>query len=281
MKIVIVGLGLIGGSLAKAIKKHTDHKVFALDIDRETITSALSQEVIDGEASAEELNRFDMVIMGLWPEQTINFLLENKDRFGKGCIVLDTCGVKAAVVSAVEKPLAEAGVNFVGCHPMAGREFSGFDHALDNLFDNASFIMTPTDDTPMPAVRAVHDLAYQIGFAKVVMASPEEHDQVIAFTSQLAHVVSSAYVKSPSLMKQSGFSAGSFRDLTRVAKLNENMWTSLFMLNKEPLLREIEHIIGCLSDYRDAIASDDKARLNELLREGRILKEKSNETLGR
>jgi prephenate dehydrogenase len=113
------------------------------------------------------------------------------------------------------------------------------------------------------------------------MASPEEHDQVIAFTSQLAHVVSSAYVKSPSLMKQSGFSAGSFRDLTRVAKLNENMWTSLFMLNKEPLLREIEHIIGCLSDYRDAIASDDKARLNELLREGRILKEKSNETLGR
>jgi len=281
MKIVIVGLGLIGGSLAKAIKKHTDHNVFALDIDRETITSALSQEVIDGEASTDELNRFDMVIMGLWPEQTISFLLENKDRFRKGCIVLDTCGVKTAVVSAVEKPLAEAGVNFVGCHPMAGREFSGFDHALDNLFDNASFIMTPTDNTPMPTVRAVHDLAYQIGFAKVVMASPEEHDQVIAFTSQLAHVVSSAYVKSPSLMKQSGFSAGSFRDLTRVAKLNENMWTSLFMLNKEPLLREIEHIIGCLSDYRDAIASDDKARLNELLREGRILKEKSNETLGR
>lgn len=279
MKIAIVGLGLIGGSLARAIKKHTDHNVFALDIDRETITSALAQEVIDGEASVDELGRFDLIIMGLWPEQTVSFLLENKDRLGKDCTVIDTCGVKAAVVSALEKPLAEAGVNFVGCHPMAGREFSGFDHSIDNLFDNASFIITPTDNTPMKAVRLVHDLAYQIGFAKVVMASPEEHDEVIAFTSQLAHVVSSAYVKSPSLMKQSGFSAGSFRDLTRVAKLNENMWTSLFMLNKAPLLREIEHIIGCLTDYRDAIASDDRARLTELLREGRILKEKSNESL--
>lgn len=279
MRIAIVGLGLIGGSLARAIKKNTDIKVFAIDINSETITSALSQEVIDGEASVDELERFDLVIMGLWPEQTVRFLLDNRDKFRKGSIVIDTCGVKAAVISAVEQPLSEAGVSFVGCHPMAGREFSGFEHSIDNLFENASFIMTPTDNTPMAAVRTVHDLAYNIGFAKVVMASPEEHDSVIAFTSQLAHVVSSAYVKSPSLMKQSGFSAGSFRDLTRVAKLNEDMWTSLFMLNKEPLLAEIEHIIGCLEDYRDAIGSGDRARLTDLLREGRILKEKSNKAL--
>lgn len=281
MKIAIVGLGLIGGSLAKAIKKNTDMGVFALDTDSATITAALAQEAIDGETTVEELDRFDLVIMGLWPEQTVRFLLDNKERFRKGSIVIDTCGVKAAVIEAVEQPLAEAGVSFVGCHPMAGREFSGFEHALDNLFEKASFIMTPTDNTPMAAVRKVHDLAYSIGFAKVVMASPEEHDSVIAFTSQLAHVVSSAYVKSPSLMKQSGFSAGSFRDLTRVAKLNEDMWTSLFMLNKAPLLAEIEHIIGCLEDYHKAISEGDRARLTELLREGRILKEKSNKSLGK
>ena len=185
------------------------------------------------------------------------------------------------MVSRVEKPLADAGVRFVGCHPMAGREFSGFDHSLDNLFDKASFIMTPTDQTPMSAVREVSDLAYEIGFAKCVISTPEEHDRIIAFTSQLAHIVSSAYVKSPSLMKQAGFSAGSFRDLTRVAKLNEDMWTSLFLLNREPLIDEISHIISCLEDYRDALSSQDAERLKALLREGRILKEKSNASLGK
>ncbi len=279
MKIVIVGIGLIGGSLAKAIRKNTEHSVYAIDTNHETITAAISQEVIDGEASLDELDRFDMVILGLYPETTIRFCLDNIGRFKKGGIVIDTCGIKSAIVEQVERPLKDAGVRFVGCHPMAGREFSGFAYSIDNLFEKASFIMTPTDDTVMSAVREVSQFAYDIGFAKCVMASPEEHDRVIAFTSQLAHIVSSAYVKSPSLMDQAGFSAGSFRDLTRVAKLNEDMWTSLFMLNRKPLIDEISHIIEHLEEYRTALLEQDSEALHSLLRDGRLLKEKSNEAM--
>ena len=281
MKTAIVGLGLIGGSIARAIKKNTEHSVYALDTDRETITAALAQEVIDGSITADDLGRFDLVILGLWPEATVRFCLENLGKFKKGGIVIDTCGIKTAVVEKLEGPMNEAGVRFVGCHPMAGREYSGFGYSVDNLFDNDSFIMTPTDSTPMSAVREVSQLAYDIGFAKCVMASPEEHDRVIAFTSQLAHIVSSAYVKSPNLMDQAGFSAGSFRDLTRVAKLNEDMWTSLFMLNRGPLISEITHIIEHLEEYRSALETEDRERLRSLLRDGRILKEKSNEALGK
>lgn len=276
MKIAIVGLGLIGGSLAKAIKKNTEHSCFALDIDRAAIAGAVAQEAIDGEITADELHSCDVVMVCLHPAQTINFIIENKSKFKKGGIVIDSCGVKAAIVNAVEKPLADEGVHFLGCHPMAGREFSGFAYSVDNLFEKASFIMTPSDELPVRIVREVSQLAYEIGFARVVTSTVEEHDRIIAFTSQLAHVVSSAYVKSPSLLKQSGFSAGSFKDMTRVAKLNENMWTELFMMNRQPLIDEIDCIIAHLTEYRDAILAEDADGLRELLKTGRELKELSN-----
>ena len=274
MKICIVGLGLIGGSLAKAIKKNTHESCFGIDIDRGTIAGALAQEAIDGEMTIDDLAGCDVVIVGLHPEATIKFITENAVK--KGGIVLDTCGVKGEIVRAVEGVCIENGVNFLGCHPMAGREFSGFAYSVDNLFEKASFIMTPTDRTPMRVVQEISRLAYNIGFAKVVVSNVEEHDSVIAFTSQLAHVVSSSYVKSPSLLKQAGFSAGSFKDLTRVAKLNEDMWTELFLMNRGPLVDEIEHIIARLTEYRDAIANNDAQRLHDLLKEGRELKELSN-----
>ncbi|MBR6336790.1 MAG: prephenate dehydrogenase [Ruminococcus sp.] len=275
MKICVAGLGLIGGSMAKAIKKHTDEIVYGLDINKETIASALAQETIDGELTAEQLGCCDMVILGLYPQATIDFVNENKNNFKSGSIVIDTCGIKQSVVEAAEAALDGTGVSFLGCHPMAGREFWGFAYALDNLFDRASFIMTPTENTPPEVIEKVRELALRIGFAGCVTATPREHDEVIAFTSQLAHVVSSAYIKSPSLFKQAGFSAGSFKDLTRVAKLNEDMWTSLFLLNREPLLFELDHIIGALTDYRDAIKDGDADRLHALLKEGRELKELS------
>ena len=276
MKVAIVGLGLIGGSLAKTIKKNTDEICYGLDINKAVIASALAQEAIDEEITTDKLNVCDMVIVSLYPQQTIDFILENKNNFKKGSIVIDTCGVKGSIVSAVEEELKQCGVEFLGCHPMAGREFSGFAYSVDNLFDKASFILTPTDNTPISAIQKVSNFAYNMGFAKCVVSTPEEHDRIIAFTSQLAHVVSSAYIKSPSLLKQAGFSAGSFKDLTRVAKLNEDMWTTLFMMNKQPLLNEINHIIKSLEDYRDAISGDDSQKLHDLLKEGRELKEISN-----
>ena len=276
MKIAIVGLGLIGGSLAKTIKKHTHDSCFGLDINKGSVAGALEQEAIDSEITADKLSTCDIVIVSLHPQPTIDFILENKKNFNKGGIVIDTCGVKGSVVSAVEDELMAEGVNFLGCHPMAGREFSGFAYSVDNLFDKASFIMTPTDKTPQNVVKEISEFACKIGFAKCVVSTTEEHDRVIAFTSQLAHVVSSAYVKSPSLLKQAGFSAGSFKDMTRVARLNEDMWTTLFMMNQKPLVEEIDHMIEHLTEYRNAISDGNEKALHDLLRDGRELKELSN-----
>ena len=277
MKICIVGLGLIGGSLAKAIKKNTHESCFGIDIDRGTIAGALAQEAIDGEMTIDDLAGCDVVIVGLHPEATIKFITENADKFKKGGIVLDTCGVKGEIVRAVEGVCIENGVNFLGCHPMAGREFSGFDYSTDDLFKGASYIITPSENTPKMAIDLLSTLACCMGFGKVVTATPKQHDINIAFTSQLAHVVSNAYVKSPSLFNADGFSAGSFMDLTRVAKLNEYMWSSLFLCNKEALLFELNTIIDNLCKYRDAINDDDIDTLRDILRDGRERKEKSNE----
>lgn len=277
MKIAIVGLGLIGGSLAKAIKKNTSHICYAIDINAQTIRSAIEQESIDGEISVCELKNCDVVIVCLYPQATIDFIVNNAKNFKKGGIVIDVCGVKSAIVEPCEKALMAEGVEFLGCHPMAGREFSGFEYAVDNLYEKASFIITKTENSSQFVIEEIEKLALETGFRKAVVSNPEEHDRVIAFTSQLAHIVSSAYVKSPSLFNQAGFSAGSFKDLTRVAKLNEDMWTSLFMLNKAPLIEEISCIIDRLKEYKDALENDNIKELWELLKDGRELKEKSNE----
>lgn len=271
MIITVVGLGLIGGSLCKTIKKHTDYTVYGIDINKETVEMAISQGAIDAETN--DLSLADITIISLYPTVTIDYIKKNAAKFKKGSIVIDTCGIKKAIVDAVTPVLAENDVTFIGVHPMAGREFSGFEYSQDNLFDSASFIITPTEETPQAKINLIVDFAYAINFKKVVTATPEEHDDIIAFTSQLAHVVSNAYIKSPTHQRQLGFSAGSFLDLTRVAKLNEDMWTPLFMLNKEPLCREIKCIIERLTEYLDAMKQDDSEHLKQLLRDGRILKE--------
>ena len=277
MKIAVVGLGLIGGSIAKTLKKNTNHSVYAINRSQQTLKTAISEEAIDGAIDAEELKDMDVVFIGLYAGLTIDFVLKNADKFKKGAVVADTCGVKTEIVKALTRPLAEKGVHFVGCHPMAGREFSGYRYSLDNLFDNASFIITPDEDTDQGAVKLLSDLAHEMRFRKTVISTPQEHDRVIAFTSQLAHIVSASYVKSPSLLKQAGFSAGSFKDMTRVAYLNEDMWTELFMLNKDALSFEIGCVINALQDYKNALDSGDSEKLHELLKESRELKERSDE----
>ncbi len=277
MKIAVVGLGLIGGSIAKTLKKNTNHSVYAINRSQQTLKTALSEEAIDGAITAEEIKDMDVVFIGLYAGLTIDFVMKNADNFKKGAVVADTCGVKTEIVKALTQPLAEKGVHFVGCHPMAGREFSGYRYSLDNLFDNASFIITPDEDTDQGAVQLLSDLAHEMRFRKTVISTPQEHDRVIAFTSQLAHIVSASYVKSPSLLKQAGFSAGSFKDMTRVAYLNEDMWTELFMLNKDALSFEIGCVINALQDYKNALDSGDSEKLHELLKESRELKERSDE----
>ncbi len=280
MNIAVVGLGLIGGSICKALKANTFHHIMGIDKDPETVKKALELGAIDEEISADKLCEANLTIVALYPMAIVEFVKNNADKFKKGSIVMDICGVKGYVVRNCTPVLEEKGVIFIGTHPMAGTEHSGFDYSSADLFNKASFIITPTESTPQIAIDLVSTLGACMNFGQVVVATPEQHDANIAYTSQLAHVVSNAYVKSPSLFRADGFSAGSFLDLTRVAYLNEEMWSSLFMCNKKALLFEINSIIQSLSEYRDAMVNDDIDTLKELLRDGRERKEKSMEFYG-
>lgn len=276
MRIAIVGLGLIGGSLARALSARTEHAVYGLDIDSDPCKAAVEQGAVRGIVSPMALDEFDLIWVCLHPQSAVRFIREYADRFAKGATVADVCGVKAEICSAVEEMLAAKDVNFVGAHPMAGREYSGFSASDESLFDRASMILTQTECTNQAALIRMHSLAMDIGCERVVICSPEEHDRTIAYTSQLAHVVSSAYIKSPTASRYKGFSAGSFQDMTRVARLDENLWTELFLANREPLIEEIACMIAHLDEYRIALEADDEEMLRGLLRDGRLRKESTD-----
>lgn len=280
MKIAIIGLGLIGGSIAKGFKKYTDYDIIGYDRDESVLNKALCEKSIDGVFSGD-FSGCDIVILGLFPEAAINFIRDNADKIGKNTIVTDCGGVKEKICSAVQPYAEEHGFTFIGMHPMAGREKFGYDHSLPDLFCGASLILTPYPGTPEDKVKKLADTMMKIGFSRLQMSTPEEHDKVIAYTSQLAHVVSGAYIKSPTAMRHAGFSAGSFRDMTRVAHLNEHMWTELFMDNPENLAEEIDSLVSRLSEYSDALKKRDRSRLFELLKDGREKKTLSDELCGK
>lgn len=275
MIIAIVGLGLIGGSLAKSIKLNTNHTVYGIDTSVTTIEKALFENSIDKCISVNQLEIADLTFVCLYPEATVDFILANIKNFKSQSIVSDICGIKDYVSGNVAISLWQNDINYVGTHPMAGKEFSGYEYSSVDLFNGASMIITRVEHTNQESVATVKQLALQLKFAKVVEVNPVQHDIVIAFTSQLAHIVSSAYIKSPTATEEYGFSAGSFKDLTRVAKLNPEMWTSLFLKNKEPLIYEIDNIIKHLLEYRDTIEQGDKTQLYNLLEDGSLKKEKS------
>lgn len=268
MKIGIVGLGLIGGSIAKAIKQNTEHEVFGTDLLESVIFKAQLLEAIDGRLTEDMIGECDFIILALYPAATVDYMKAHRNAFKKGAIVIDCCGVKRAVCGEIQPIAAEQGFSYVGGHPMAGIEFSGFEHSQTSLFKHASMILTPQTDMSIQDMERLKKLWVSLGFNHVQISTPEEHDRIIAFTSQLAHVVSSAYVKSPTSLKHKGFSAGSYKDLSRVAKLNETMWTELFLLNRENLVNEIDGMIERLQQYRDAIHDGKEKDLWDLLHEG-------------
>ena len=270
MTIGIVGLGLMGGSFSRAIKKYTEHRVLVWNRSAATAEKAVSEGAADGILTDDALAGCDLIIVCLYPQLTVDWIRGHAHLIGKDTLVTDTCGVKRFVCDAVEPIAREHGFTFIGGHAMAGREQSGYDASTPELFRGASMILT----APEPP-RIWKDLAPALGFSMVKCTTPEEHDKMISFTSQLAHVVSGAYVKSPSALEHKGFSAGSFKDLTRVAYLNENMWTELFLENRDNLSFEIEHIIEELQKYRDALDAGDAEALKEILKEGRLRKEQT------
>lgn len=275
LQIGIIGLGLIGGSLAKAIKKHTPHTVYGLNRSKETEQKALTCGAMDGVLTDEALSGCDLLFVGLYPALTVKTVLEKLPLLKKGCVIADLCGIKREVCNALCAPCSAAGVTFIGAHPMAGREFSGFDYTTPDLFQRAPFILTPTEGTEEEAraVKMLEELALAVGFRGAVVTTPENHDRMIAYTSQLAHVLSNAYVKSPCAKEHTGYSAGSFKDLTRVAYLNEEMWTELFLQNRDNLTQELSLLINNLTAYKQAMEAGDADTLKALLREGREIKE--------
>ncbi len=278
MKILIVGLGLIGGSLAKALSAYTDAQVIGMDKDDKTLALALDEQSIAYIAGEPDLGDADVTILALTPKNTIHFVKENHDKMNKDGLVLDVCGVKRDIMACFREYFFNNGPQYIGMHPMAGRELFGYEHSLVNLFQGASLVMTKDPDLEYDIDWALlENYVYALGFRKMVASTPQTHDQIIAYTSQLAHVVSSAYIKSPTMLREEGYSAGSFRDLTRVARLDEKMWTDLFLRNADFLVDEIDEIMQHLIEYRDVLRERNAEKLEILLKDGRVKKEWSND----
>lgn len=272
MKVGIVGLGLIGGSMAKSIKNRTSHTVYGVDLDQETMMLARICGAIDGPLTGETLPQCDLVLVAIRPQAAVDWVGAHAGEIGKSAILVDLCGVKRAVVEKIAPIAEEHGFAYIGGHPMAGRERGGFTSSADDLYVGASMILTPDKRTDMKLLETLQAFFLDLGFAGLTFSQPEEHDRIIAFTSQLAHIVSSAYVKSPEAQRRRGFSAGSFQDMTRVARLDEDMWTELFLDDSDYLIKELDILIRHLTDYSDALKSRDAERIRTLLKEGRELK---------
>lgn len=277
----IVGLGLIGGSFARAYAL-AGARVFAFDTDTEVMDAA-SIETIAGALDDSTIPACDLIVLAAYPDACVDWLKTHASGLGDatdlaqgtGPVVIDTAGVKESVCDQAFALASAHGFTFVGTHPMAGTEHSGFAHARADLFKGAPMVLVPPtldDAARLVLLDRVHTLLEPIGFGSFSVTTPATHDAVIAYTSQLAHVVSNAYVKSPTAQEHHGFSAGSYRDLTRVAHLNPRMWSELMCDNAESLSREISMLIDSLTAYKDALEARDQDRLRMLLAEGDRIK---------
>lgn len=274
MTIGIAGLGLIGGSLAKAYKAAGDHTVYAHDLDTSVVELAKIAGAVDGALTEENIPGCDLILVALYTGAAIEYMKSIAPFVSKDCVVVDCCGTKKRVCEEGFKIATEYGFTYAGGHPMAGTQYSGFKYSRANLFKGASMIIVPSRFDDINLTQRIKDLLMPAGFGRITISTADEHDRMIAFTSQLPHVVSNAFIKSPTAQTHRGFSAGSYKDLTRVAWLNENMWTELFFEDREYLLFEIETVIKSLTEYRDALRDGDRERMTQILREGRIAKEK-------
>lgn len=265
MKIVIVGLGVIGGSIAKALKQNTAHQVLGMDTDQDSLLDAFSCGAIDGKADTEDLKTAELVYLCVYPQAALEFAEKYGPLLAEGCILTDTCGVKAAICRGMERLAGTGRYTFVAGHPMAGKERSGFAASDPSIFVGASYILVDTG-APEEAVRVVEGLALDMGFGRIVHTSPRRHDQMIAYTSQVPHVLACGYVMSPRCPEHQGFSAGSYRDVSRVANINDALWSRLFLDNREALVEELDQLQRDIGAIRDAVAEEDEERLRGLLK---------------
>ncbi|UOO38617.1 prephenate dehydrogenase/arogenate dehydrogenase family protein [Oscillospiraceae bacterium CM] len=273
MTIGIVGLGLIGGSLAKAYKACPGITVFGHDADDAVCSIAQVAGAIDSPLTADNIGRCDVLLLALYPKDAVEYLEKAAPAISKKSLVIDCCGVKRFVCDRCFALAEQYGFTFVGGHPMAGTHNAGFKYSRATLFKGASMILVPPVFDDIGLYDRLEKALEPVGFGHLTMTTAERHDEMIAFTSQMAHLVSNAFIKSPTARRHKGYSAGSYKDLTRVAWLNPDMWSELFLENSDALLHELDFFIASVTKYRDALAAGDSQTLRDLLSEGKLIKE--------
>ena len=272
MTVGILGLGLIGGSLARTYAK-AGHRVLAREKDESILGFAQLSGAVDGELVPENISQCELILLSVYADASASWLEANAQYLSKDTLVIDCCGIKAEICRRCF-PLAEQyGFTFVGGHPMAGSHFSGFKYSRSNMFQGAPMVIVPPRFDDPELLQRVKDALEPCGFRSFSVTTAQEHDAMIAFTSQMPHIISNAFIKSPTALSHKGFSAGSYKDLTRVAWLNPQMWAELFLSNRDNLVSELNILIESLSQYRAAIEGGDESRLIRLLDEGKKRKE--------
>lgn len=264
-RIVVVGLGLIGGSLALALKGFEGYEIVGVDVSQPTLRFAAEHGVGDRvtEDAAAVLSGADVVVLALHPRGIVRFLSEHRERFRPGALVTDVCGVKTAILEGAGVLPEE--VDFIGCHPMAGTEFSGIEHAFADMFQGSHLILTPRENSTPEHIALMERMAAHIGCRDVYKTTPEEHDAMIAYTSQIMHIIAVSVCDDPMLFACRGFEGSSFRGCTRVAALDVGLWTELFSMNRPALLAVLDRLMEHLGEYRAALASGDNEALAEKL----------------
>ena len=265
-KIAIIGLGIIGGSMAYALRGFKDAVISGCDIDILTLKKALEKGAVDfaTESPEEAIKDADLVILCTYPDNIVDIISKNKNAFKKGAVITDVCGVKSGLVKKIEAALPDH-CQYVGSHPMAGKETHGFDSASPELFAMCGFIITPGASSTPDSIQLIKDMARFIGATRIAVASPEEHDSVIAYTSDLMHVSAAALCLEYNQNMNRAYTAGAFRDCTRIANINPELWSGLFLENRDFLLKELDQYIHSLVEFKKGIENRDRTRLKELL----------------
>lgn len=267
MNITVVGLGLIGGSVARRLHGFHNAYITGMDINERSLILAQRDGVIDKGTtdSKDAVTDADLIILCLYPKLNVDFVKENLKYIKSGAIITDVSGIKGYVIEEINKVLPDD-IDFIGGHPMAGREVGGYESSTDTLFEKASYLITPTERNKPENIALIRELAEHIGCKHIVTTTAQEHDAIIAYTSQLMHVVAVALCDNPMIERSTFFSAGSLRDCTRVAVINEKMWSELFLENKEELANRISEMQNSLENIKATLNNNDRDKLEEIMR---------------